>query len=359
LKKALVVDWLDKYGVAEKVIQALEACIGFTEIHSLVNVMNKSELDKMFPKKQQISTVFLQKFGTKFRFLYPFFFRAVKQIKISKDVRLIVSSSHSVAKGVQKSNLQQVHISYFQAPNSNYIWQDAPLYFKQAYPLIKWILPILRKWDFKDAQNPDFIICNSKFVQNWVKVNYKREATVIYPPVNLKSFPLKAEKQDFYVIAGRLATIKRFDLVVEAFNKNGKKLVVIGAGEELNQLRKMTVSDNIRFLGFQNIDILSEYLQNAKAFIQMGVEGFGIAAIEAQSCGTPVLCFEKGGITETVIGNKTALFFTEQSVKALNNCIEQFEKLHWNYQEIHQHAQQFSEENFKKNILDFVHLRFK
>ncbi len=359
MKKALVVDWLDKYGGAEKVIQTLEECFTFDEVHALVDVMNTTEKNKMFPKKQKVQTTNLQLFGSKFRFLYPFFFKTIKQLKISNDVQLIVSSSHSVAKGVKKSNLNQLHISYFQAPNSNYIWQDAPLYFKKAYPLVKWILPIFRKWDYNDAQNPDFIICNSKFVQNWVKKNYNRESTVIYPPVNLQAFPFKEVKQDFYVIAGRMATIKRFDLVIEAFNINKKRLIVIGDGEELKSLKSIAISPNIEFLGFQNVDVLSSYLQNAKAFIQMGVEGFGIAAIEAQSCGTPVICYKKGGIIETVNDNKSGLFFAEQNSESLNKCIEKFEKIQWNHSEIHEHAQQFSEKKFRENILQFINLHLK
>jgi len=359
LKKALVVDWLDKYGGAEKVIQALEANLNFNEIHCLVNIMNTAELNKMFPKKQTIKSTFLQNFGSKFRFLYPVFFKVIKQLKISEDVNLIVSSSHSVAKGVKKSNENQIHISYFQAPNSNYIWQDAPLYFKRFYPLVEWILPVFRRWDYNDAQNPDFIICNSRFVQNWVKKNYNRDSIVIYPPVALHDFPLKEVKQEYYVIAGRMATIKRFDLVIEAFNSNKKRLIVIGDGDELQHLKSIATSSSIEFLGFQSVDVLSNYLQNAKAFIQMGVEGFGIAAIEAQSCGTPVMCYKKGGIIETVNDYKTGLFFEEQNVESLNKCIETFEKVTWNYNEIHEHAQQFSEKKFHENISQFINLQVK
>ncbi len=354
MKKALVVDWLDKYGGAEKVIQALEDALQFTEVHSLVNVMNNEQLQQVFPKKQHVKTTYLQLFGKCFRIFFPLFFKSIKAIQVSNQVRLIVSSSHSVAKGVQKSSKNQLHISYFQAPNNNYIWQDAPLYFKQAYLLVKWLLPVFRKWDFKQAQNPDFIICNSKFVQNWVKINYKRESAVIYPPVHLESFPLNKNKQDFYVIAGRIATIKRFDLVIEAFNQNGKKLIVIGDGNELTHLKSKAKSTNIQFLGFQNAAVLSNYLQNAKAFIQMGVEGFGIAAIEANSCGTPVICYAKGGITETVVNQQTGLFFNKQSAQALNTCIADFETKNWNYEAIHKHAQQFSAQEFKKQIIQFV-----
>ena len=355
MKKALVVDWLDKYGGAEKVIQALERALQFNEIHALVNIMSYSELKLLFPNNQKVNTTKLQTFGNKFRLLFPFFFNQIKQLRISSDVHLIVSSSHSVAKGVLKSHPNQIHISYFQAPNSNYIWQDAPLYFEKFYPLVKPFLAIFRKWDLAQSKQPDFIICNSTYVKNWVKSTYNRDAYVIYPPVNLNHFPLYDKKEDFYVIAGRMATIKRFDLVIEAFNSNNKKLIVIGDGEQLPYLKSIATSKNINFLGFQNVEVLSNYLQKAKGFIQMGVEGFGIGAIEAQSCGTPVLCYEKGGVVETVVANKTGVFFREQSSFALNNGIDVFEKILWDANTIHVHAQSFSAEVFDEKIKSFVH----
>lgn len=357
MKKALVVDWLDKYGGAEKVIQALEKCIGFNEVHALVNIMKASELQLIFPKKQPVKTTVLQNLGSKFRLFFPLFFREINNLEIGKDVGLIISSSHCIAKGVQKSHPNQVHISYFQAPNSNYIWQDAPLYFKRFYPLIRWVLPVFRRMDIKDSKHPDFIICNSNYVKTWVKNTYKREADVIYPPVNLERFPLKIEKQDFYVIAGRIAAIKRFDLVIEAFNKNNRPLVVIGDGEELSRLKALAKTPKIVFLGFQDSEVLSQRLQDARAFIQMGVEGFGIAAIEAQSCGTPVICYEKGGVVETVVNGKTGVFFKEQTIMALNNGISEFEQQQFDAEEIHLHAQQFSEESFCKNIQEYINER--
>lgn len=357
MKKVLVVDWLDKYGGAEKVIQALEQCIGFDEIYALANIMDQRELRKVFPKGQPVKTTFLQKFGKKFRWLFPFFFFAVDKIRIPEDARLIVSSSHSVAKGVRKSSEKQVHISYFQAPNSNYIWQDAPLYFKSFYPVIKWILPIFRKWDVADSRHPDFIICNSHYVKEWVKRNYNREADVIYPPVNLDSFELGKVKEDFYVITGRMAAIKRFDLVIEAFNQNGKHLVVIGDGEELPYLKNLTESPNIVFTGFQEVEVVADYLQRAKAYIQMGVEGFGIGVIEAQSCGTPVICYEKGGVVETVVPHETGLFFKEQTAAALNEGIALFENQKFDGSKIHLHARKFSEEHFCKTVQQYIHER--
>ncbi len=357
MKKVLVVDWLDKYGGAEKVIQALEKCIGFDEVYALVNIMNQRELQKIFPHGQRVKTTFLQKYGKRFRWLFPLFFRAVDKISIPADTRLIISSSHSVAKGVRKSALNQVHISYFQAPNSNYIWQDAMLYFKGLYPVAKWILPLFRKWDVADSTHPDYIICNSNYVKDWVKKNYNREADVIYPPVNLDHFQPGTVKEDFYVITGRMAAIKRFDVVIEAFNDNNRQLVVIGDGEELAYLKALAKSPKIVFTGFQEVAAVADYLQRAKAYIQMGVEGFGIGVIEAQSCGTPVICYEKGGVVETVIQDETGLFFQEQTAASLNECIGIFEQKEFDFLKIHEHALKFSEEQFFKTIQRYIRER--
>lgn len=357
MKKVLVVDWLDKYGGAEKVIQALEKCIGFDEVYALANVMNNRELLKILPNGQPVKTTFLQKSGKRFRWLFPLFFFAVDKIRIPENTRLIISSSHSVAKGIRKSSAAQVHISYFQAPNSNYIWQDAPLYFKFLYPAVKWILPLFRKWDVADSTHPDFIICNSHYVKDWVKKNYNRESDVIYPPVNLDNFQLSINKEEFYVITGRMAAIKRFDLVIEAFNSNGRQLVVIGDGEELSHLKALAKSPRIIFTGFQETEVVSDYLQRAKAYIQMGVEGFGIGVIEAQSCGTPVICYEKGGVVETVIAGETGLFFKEQAALSLNECIEIFEQREFDSYKIHEHARKFSEETFCETLQEYIRER--
>lgn len=357
MKKVLVVDWLDKYGGAEKVIQALEKCIGFDEVYALANVMNNRELLKMFPYSQPVKTTFLQKSGKRFRWLFPLFFWAIDKIRIPENTRLIVSSSHSVAKGVRKSSPKQVHISYFQAPNSNYIWQDAPLYFKFLYPAVKWVLPLFRKWDVADSTHPDFIICNSHYVKDWVKKNYNREADVIYPPVNLDSFQLLTAKEEFYVISGRMAAIKRFDVVIEAFNSNDRRLVVIGDGEELSHLKALAKSPKIVFTGFQEVAAVSGYLQRAKAYIQMGVEGFGIGVIEAQSCGTPVICYGKGGVVETVIPGETGLFFKKQTAASLNECIEIFEHTKFDFHKIHEHARKFSEEHFCETLKEYIRER--
>lgn len=355
MKKAIVIDWLDKYGGAERVIQKINNIFDFDEVYTLTNIMKKEEFNLLFPQKKiKIHDTILRKFGLKFRLLYFSFFYLINKIKVNKDIDLIISSSHSIAKGVSKSRENQLHISYFQARNSNYIWDEVDLYFGKLKYLIYPLLIILRKIDIKQAQKPDYIVSNSKFVQKWVKQVYNRDSIVIYPPVNFDKFKLNLEKEDFYVIVGRIAAIKRFDIVIEAFNKNNQNLVVIGDGEELESLKKMAKSDKIVFKGFQNSDIVAQYVGKAKAFIQVGIEGFGIAPLEAQACGTPVIAFAEGGVLETIIENKTGIFFYEQSVSSLNNAIKQFENKSFSMHFMRSHALSFSEENFDKKFKEFV-----
>lgn len=251
-----------------------------------------------------------------------------------------------------------MHISYFQAPNANYIWDEAPVYFGKAYPLIKPLLYLLRKKDRKHGQRPDYIIANSVFVQNWVKEKYNRESIVIYPPVNLTHFNLKKEKEEYYIAVGRIAHIKRFDVLIEAFNQNKKRLIVVGEGDLLDTLKKKAGS-NISFKGFIDNEMIGDLLGSAKAFIQTGIEGFGIAPLEAQACGTPVIAYRKGGVVETVIEDETGVFFDEQTADSLNKAIRLFESKTFNPELISEHAHQFSEERFKEEVTSFVNAKVK
>lgn len=354
LKRVLVVDWLDKFGGAERVIAKLEQVFGFGKIYALTNVMKLSDLNKIANgRKIEIETTFLQVFGNVFRMLFFTFHYFITKIKIEKTAQTIISSSHAVAKGVLKSHEEQLHISYFQARNFKYIWDDAPLYFGKLLFLVKPLINYLQKVDFKQAQKPDYIISNSKFVQQWVKEKYKRDSVVIYPPVALDDFPLECEKEDYYVAVGRIVAYKRFDLIVKAFKNSNKKLIVLGDGAELEKLKSIATS-NIQFTGFVDSSTVQRYISKAKAFIHIGVEDFGIAPIEAQSCGTPVIAFKAGGILETVLDGKTGLFFEKQTEDSLLTAIESFELKKWDPIQIHKHAQSFSENRFVDEINAYV-----
>lgn len=354
MKKVLVVDWLDKYGGAERVISSLCSVFEFQKCYLLTNVMKPRDRLKIFPKENvpiiQTSAKFL---GRYFRILLLFFSSLMRSIKIDVDSDIIISSSHAVAKGVKKSRADQLHISYFQARNLKYIWDDYKLYFGKMTFLMKPFIHLLRRQDIKDAQQPDFIVANSHFVKNWVKCTYNREADVIYPPVDLSGFQLQPEKEDYYVAVGRIEPYKRFDLIVDVFNKLDKKLIIVGDGSQLKDLKKKAAA-NIEFVGFVEANEVFKYISKARCFIHAGIEDFGIAPIEAQACGTPVIAFGFGGVLETIVEYKTGLFFKEHSIMSLMNAIKAFEKLSFNPHEIRLNATKFDQIKFEQAFAAYV-----
>ncbi|MDR0228185.1 MAG: glycosyltransferase [Flavobacteriaceae bacterium] len=354
MKRAIVIDWLDKYGGAERVISVLNKEYHFDQIYTLINIMSEHDLKKICQLDSPVvNTTFLQKTGKFFRAFFPFFPFFIKKLKVDNDIDLIISSSHCVAKGINKSRDNQIHFCYFQARNFKYVWEEAPLYFGKFSTLLAPLLRFLQKIDVEQAKQPDYIIANSKFVQNWIKEQYNRDSIVIYPPVDIHNFKLCENKEDYYVTVGRLVEYKRFDVIIEAFNTNKKKLIVIGDGKMKSKLQKMAHS-NIEFKGFLESAEINNIISKAKGFIHAGIEDFGIAPIEAQACGTPVLAFGKGGVLETVIDSETGVFFHEQNPESLNNAIEIFESLTFNKAAIRQNALRFSPENFISQMNSYL-----
>lgn len=354
MKKALVVDWYDKYGGAERVVAILNKVYKFDRTYALVNIMSENDLNKIYAShNRKITTTSLQIFGKFFRVLFPLFPFFINRLKVDSDVNVIISSSHCVAKGIRKSRKDQLHFSYFQARNFKYIWEEAPLYFGIFTPLFTPLFKVLQKQDYKQAQLPDYIIVNSKFVQEWVQRNYKRESKVIYPPINTDKFSLCIDKENYYVTVGRLVEYKRFDVIVKAFRENGRKLVVIGDGNMKKYLESIATS-NIEFKGFLESDEVYKYISKARGFIHAGVEDFGIAPLEAQACGTPVIAYGKGGVLETVIEGVTGVFFEEQTAVSLNKAVLAFERIEYDSYLVRQNAMRFSEDNFVKSINNFI-----
>lgn len=354
MKKVLVVDWLDKYGGAERVITSLCNVFNFDKCYMLTNVMNRSDLSKIFTKGEvPVIQTAAKLLRNHFRVSLLFFSTLVRGIKIDRDCDIIISSSHAVAKGVKKSRKDQLHISYFQARNLKYIWDDYRLYFGKFSFLMKPFIAWMRKRDIEDAQRPDYIIANSVFVKNWIKNTYQRDADVIYPPVDLRNFKLQLEKEDYYVAVGRIEPYKRFDIIVEVFNKLDKKLILVGDGSQLKELKKKA-NENIIFVGFVESEEVFKYISNAKCFIHAGIEDFGIAPIEAQACGTPVIAYGYGGVLETIRERKTGLFFNEHTAESLRTAIDAFEKIIFDPYEIREQATQFDRNIFENNIAVYV-----
>ena len=213
---------------------------------------------------------------------------------------------------------------------------------------------MLRLWDHSASERVDQFVAISKTVQDRIKKYYQRGSIVIYPPVSLAN-NIQIKQGDFYLIVSRLFSSKNIHIAIEAFNKLGYELVIIGEGPERKKLQKMA-GKNIRFLGWQDDKVVGEYYQNCKAFIMPQEEDFGITSIEAMSYGKPVLALRKGGALETIIEGETGEFFDDPIPEALAEGVKRQESnlTDYNPEHIRSHARQFSRKNFREHILDLI-----
>ena len=301
--------------------------------------------------------------STKYRQYLPLFPTAIELFDF-KEYDLILSTSHCVAKGV-RTPPNTLHISYVHSP-MRYVWDMYEDYFgkdKIGF-LQKLLIPpfasYLRMWDVTSSNRVDYFIANSQHVANRIQKYYRRESTVIHPPVNTDIYKKSEISEDFYLVISALVPYKKIDLAVEAFNKTNKSLIVIGEGPEKSKLKRLS-NNNIKFVDGLKSEELYDYYSKCKALIFPGEEDFGIVPVEAQSCGKPVIAFAKGGALETVIGyngkneNKcTGIFFKDQNSELLINTIEKFENIKWDSGFINQHAQKFSRNKFKKDLSLFI-----
>ena len=253
-----------------------------------------------------------------------------------REYDVILSSSHAVAKGVLSSP-QQLHICYCHTP-MRYAWDLTFDYLNHSQAgkgipgiFTRYLLHRLRQWDVISANRVDYFIANSHHTARRIWRCYRREAKVIYPPVNVERFPFSSEKQDFYLTVSRLVSYKKIALIVRAFNQLGYPLVIIGDGPDMAKIRQMA-QGNIKVMGAQNNQVVEQYMTQAKAFVYAACEDFGIALVEAQACGTPVIAYGGGGALETVIDIRqaqdqgTGIFFFPQTHQALAETVETFSR---------------------------------
>lgn len=350
-KTAIVHDWFMTPGGAEKVVDAI-----YDIFPSPIYTLIKQDLPCY--RDKQIITSFLQKLPGKirhYRKYLPFFPLVVEQFDLS-EYDVIISSSHCVAKGVI-TNVDQLHICYCHTP-MRYAWDLYHHYLKQSGLkkgikgiLAKLLFHYLRNWDQKSSYRVDEFIANSNYIARRIKKIYRRDATVIYPPVDVDRFTLGTVKKEYYVTASRMVLYKKIDLIVEAFSKMEEKtLIVIGDGPDYKKIKKYA-NKNIRFLGRVDDDILKSYLQEAKGFVFAAIEDFGILPVEAQLCGTPVIAFNKGGAKETV---KSGGFFDKQTVTSLIGAIERFENETFDPKVVREKVLFFNRQRFQNEFKDFV-----
>jgi glycosyltransferase involved in cell wall biosynthesis len=266
----------------------------------------------------------------------------------------------------------QLHISYVHSP-IRYAWDLQHQYLRESGLesgvkawLAKWVLHKIRIWDFRTGAGVDHFVANSRFIGRRIRKVYGREADVIYPPVDISSFECCEGKLDYYLTASRLVPYKRMDLIVKAFSEMPqRKLVVIGDGPEMGKLRTLA-GPNVSLLGYQPLAELKRYMQQARAFVFAAEEDFGITPVEAQSCGTPVIAYGKGGSRETVIDSDdpataTGVWFSEQSVDSLTEAVRRFENLRIPISSLvcRRHAERFGTERFRAEFLSFVTERWQ
>lgn len=359
-KTAIVHDLILAMGGAENTLESIYKVYP-SPIFTLV--LNKEGIKDSLLSKATITTSFIQRFPRvlkAYRAYLPFYPIAIEQFDL-RQYDIVISSSFIVAKGVI-TNTEQLHICYLHNPIRP-AWELYQQFLSQSNNgkglkglFTRVIFHYLRQWDVLSANRVDHFIANSHYTARRIKKIYNRDADVIYPPVNIDLFELEECKEEYYITASRLVYHKRVDLIVKAFAQTpDKKLIVLGDGPELKKLRSIATS-NVELMGYQPKEVLVKCLQKAKAFVFAAQEDFGIAPIEAMACGTPVLAFGKGGTLETVIEGKTGLFFYEQSVESICNCIADFESGlgAFSPKVIREHAAKFSVERFEREFRELT-----
>ncbi|WP_296653449.1 glycosyltransferase family 4 protein [Paraburkholderia sp.] len=334
---AIVHDWLVTYAGAERVLEQIIACFPEADLFAVVDFVD--EKDRAFLHGKPVTTSFIQKLPfarEKYRTWLPLMPLAIEQLDVSAyDV--VISSSHAVAKGVL-TGPDQFHLSYVHSP-IRYAWDLQHQYLNESNltrgpksALARLILHYIRNWDVRTANSVDQFVANSQFIARRIRKVYQREAQVVYPPVDIDSFELETQKEDFYLTASRLVPYKKIDLIVEAFARTPeRRLVVIGDGPDMSKVRAKA-APNVEIMGYQSFAVLRERMQRAKAFVFAAEEDFGISVVEAQACGTPVIAYGKGGALETVRDiasdrvRPTGLFFAEQRAEAIIAAVDAFER---------------------------------
>ena len=365
MKIAMVHDWLTVYAGAERVLEQMLACYPNADLFSVVDFLPSDK--RGFIQSKSASTSFVQRLPfakTKYRAYLPLMPLAVEQFDLS-GYDLVISSSHAVAKGVL-TGPDQLHLCMCYSP-IRYAWDLQHQYLKESGLdrgakgwLAKWLLHKIRIWDTRTANGVDEFVAISHFISRRIWKAYRRESSVIYPPVDVEAFELREEKEDFYLTASRMVPYKKIDLIVEAFSAMpDKRLVVIGDGPDFDKI-KARAGENITLLGYQNHAVLKDYMQRARAFVFAAEEDFGIAPLEAQACGTPVIAFGKGGALETIRGLDgelpTGVFFFEQSTMAIRDAVSRFDREGQQILPVNcrANAMRFSPERFQQEFRAFV-----
>jgi glycosyltransferase involved in cell wall biosynthesis len=359
LKIALVHDWLTGMRGGEKVLEAL--CELYPQAPLFTLVHNPGSVAPVI-EARKIHTSFIDRLPLKakrYRNYLPLFPRAIEAFDFS-EYDLILSTSHAVAKGA-RPRPGALHICYCHTP-MRYVWELYDQYFGPGRgnlltrAAMSYFAPRLRSWDVATSGRVHAFAANSRNVAERIRRYYDRSAQVIYPPVNTAQFTVSENDDGYYLIVSALVPYKRVDLAVEAFNRTGDRLLVVGTGPEMNNLAS-AAAKNIEFLGWQSDSELPKLYARCRALIFPGIEDFGIVPLEAMASGKPVVAFAMGGALETVVDDPrspTGVFFQRQTPEALIDALTRLRQLKLDPHAIRAHAERFDRGTFRENYRKYV-----
>lgn len=352
MRIALVNDFLLTRRGAERTFETLYEMFPSADIFTLLHNPNQINFGD-----KKIITSFIQKMPfvlQYYRYLYYLYPSAIETLDLH-GYDIVISNSAMWAHGVI-THPGTYHVAYCHTPY-RYGWYLYPEIIK-AIPERKFLKIIgrsaifnyLRTWDYSASQKADCCVANSKNIQTKIKKYYHRKSQVIYPPVDIDSFPLSSQKGEYYLVISELVSYKRVDISIDAFIKSGKQLIIIGRGPEYKQLReKSRHHKNIKMLGWVTDEKKLELISQCKCVIVSAEEDFGIVSVEAQACGKPVIAFNAGGSQETVIEGKTGIFFDEQKSESLLEAVIEFEDMEFDSLQIKNEARRFDKKIFVEN----------
>lgn len=351
---AVVHDWLPVYAGAERVLEHILEVLPGADVYSLVEFLPEDQ--RAFLGGKTVTTSFIQRLPLArkhYRYYLGLAPMAIEQFDLRRyDV--IVSSSYVVAKAVLTTS-RQLHVSYVHSP-VRYAWD---LYFQYLDEgglrrgvrswMARAMLHYIRQFDVATANRVDHYLANSAYVARRVEKTYRREATVIYPPVDVNRFRLNTVKEDYFVTVSRLVPYKRIDLIAEAFTRMPeRRMLIVGDGPERARV-EAAAGPNVTLLGYRDDADVAQLVGSARAFVFAAEEDFGIVPCEAQAAGTPVIGYGAGGLAETVVDGVTGVLFHEQSVDSLVSAVEEFDEM----------AAEFSPVAIRENALRFSADRFQ
>ncbi len=366
---ALVHDWLTTYVGGERVLEQMIALNPAADVLTSIDVL--PEQQRGFLQGKRPITTFAQRWPlmrTHYRHYLPLLMLAIEQLDVG-GYDVVLSSSASIGKGVL-TRPGQLHIAYVHSP-MRYAWDMQHEYLRDAGLergarglVARWLLHKARLWDSRTANGVDHFVANSRFIADRIWRVYRRDADVIYPPVDVHAFALREHKDDFYLTASRLVPYKKVPAIVEAFRAfPDRRLVVVGEGGDLKRVKALA-GPNVEILGYQSPAALRDLMQRAKAFVFAAEEDFGIAPVEAQACGTPVIAYARGGALETIRGNEHArpsgVFFHSQHPAAIVAAVRDFERRldRIEPRACRESALRFSVETFREQYARYVRARW-